>query len=41
MDSENDNETTLNYNHEVFSCISDNLTDKDLKSTYDALIVTK
>ena len=34
------NELTLNYNHEIFSCINNNLTDKDLKSTYNALLVT-
>lgn len=34
------NEMSPNYNHEIFSCIGDNIQDKDLKATYNALLTT-
>ena len=36
-----DGETkSLNYDHELVKCIANNLTDKDLKTTFNALITT-
>lgn len=37
---EKDNNVTLNYNHEIFSCIGENIQDKDLKATFNALLST-
>ena len=37
LDGEN---KSLNYNHELVKCIANNLTDKDLKTTFNALITT-
>jgi len=31
---------TLNYNHEIFQCIGENLGDKDFKTTFNALLST-
>ena len=31
---------SLNYDHELLKCIANNLTDKDLKTTFNALITT-
>ena len=32
--------TTLNYNHELIKCLGDNLKDKNLKTTFNALVST-
>lgn len=34
------NKLSLNYNHQIFSCIGDNIQDKDLKTTFNALLST-
>jgi len=34
------NELSPNYNHQIFSCIRDNIQDKDLKTTFNALLST-
>lgn len=34
------NELSLNYNHDIFKCIADNIQDKDLKTTFNALLST-
>ncbi|MFK7782391.1 hypothetical protein [Psychroserpens sp.] len=34
------NKLTLNYNHEIFSCIGENIQDKDIKTTFNALLST-
>lgn len=31
---------TLNYKHNIFSCIGNNIEDKDIKTTYNALLTT-
>ncbi|WP_425077037.1 hypothetical protein [Psychroserpens sp. S379A] len=35
-----DNNLSLNYNHDIFNCISNNIKDQDLKSTFNALLST-
>lgn len=37
---ENNSNQTLNYTHEIFSCIGENIQDKGLKTTYNALLST-
>jgi hypothetical protein len=37
---ENNSNLTLNYTHEIFSCIGENIQDRDLKTTYNALLST-
>lgn len=32
--------TTLNYNHDLVKCLADNISNKDLKTTFNALITT-
>lgn len=34
------NNLSLNYNHEIFQCIGDNIKDADIKTTYNALLST-
>lgn len=34
------NELSPNYKHEIFSCIGDNIKDKDIRDTYNALLST-
>lgn len=34
------NQTLPNYNHKIYSCIGDHIQDKDLKTTYNALLTT-
>ncbi len=34
------NTISLNYNHDIFQCIGDNIKDVDLKTTYNALLST-
>ncbi|WCO02585.1 hypothetical protein [Psychroserpens ponticola] len=34
------NQLSLNYKHEIFSCIGNNISDKDLKTTFNALLST-
>jgi len=34
------NEISPNYNHQLYSCIGNNIQDKDLKTTYNALLTT-
>lgn len=36
----NNNELSFNYNHDIFRCIADNIQDKDLKTTFNALLST-
>ncbi len=38
--STDNNTTSLNYNHELVKCLSENMKDKDLKTTFNALITT-
>jgi hypothetical protein len=35
-----DDELVLNYNHNIFSCIGNNIQDEDLKATFNALLST-
>lgn len=35
-----DNKLSLNYNHQILKCIGDNIQDKDLKTTFNALLST-
>jgi hypothetical protein len=37
---EKNNTISLNYKHDIFSCIGNNIQDKDLKTTYNALLST-
>ncbi len=37
---ESNNTLALNYKHPVFSCIAENIQDKDLKTTFNALLST-
>lgn len=34
------NKLSLNYKHDIFNCIGENIKDNDLKSTYNALLTT-
>ncbi|WP_456440693.1 hypothetical protein [Psychroserpens sp.] len=34
------NKLSLNYNHEIFSCIGENITDEGIKTTFNALLKT-
>lgn len=38
---QNKDNISINYNHEIFKCISNNIIDKDIKTTYNALLSTK